>query len=348
VRWAFLGEKYSDPTAFLQAYKFNPRMLRNPAYNASIGLDIKCPGAAASGADLCFIRPDRSSNDSRYQDADEIVMKSLVKETGSLGLGSFKKYSDELDFLLKMAEDYVKYIVSDSSRLSRFYMVLEVAGSNWVIMNNAMDGLRLQSMYDLKGSTSKRTANAGDQCEGKFKDNDWNAAGMKIFLPAFTRGKVLEAITRDAQFLRSKNIMDHSLLVSHDSVPVYCTPQGIEMDADGRGGRCVSAKHQPHDLAEPVDLRFGLTDMFYPEIPLSTPGQRVHCCPNIPEHGEALNGPIGSYIEKYSMIAGNLRRNDIRFQHSKQRMEDLESAEVEKLKRLKAVSEVDSNVSCPH
>jgi hypothetical protein len=208
-------------------------------------------------------------------------------------------------------------------------------------MNNAMDGLRLQSMYDLKGSTSKRTANAGDQCEGKFKDNDWNAAGMKLFLPAFTRGKVLEAITRDAQFLRSKNIMDHSLLVSHDSVPVYCTPQGIEMDADGRGGQCVSAKHQPHKLVEPVDLRFHLTDMFYPEIPLSTPDQRIHCCPLIPEHGEALNGPIGSYIEKYSMIAGNLRRNDIRFQKSKQRMEELDSAEVEKLKMLSAV---DSNV----
>ena len=72
------------------------------------------------------------------------------------------------------------------------------------------EGVRVEEVYDLKGSLYGRTGEDGKE----LKDQDWIERGKKISLPAELSALFREQITADSRFFKKNNINDYSLMVA--------------------------------------------------------------------------------------------------------------------------------------
>lgn len=86
-------------------------------------------------------------------------------------------------------------------------------------MNSVFDTDRvLSSFYDLKGSTTGRSAKVG---ESVLKDNDMRKflPNSRIALAPLVRERLKEQVERDCAFLSSMKIMDYSMLIGIHYIP---------------------------------------------------------------------------------------------------------------------------------
>ena len=80
--------------------------------------------------------------------------------------------------------------------------------------------LQVHRKYDLKGSTVDREASDKEKAkkDPTLKDMDFLNDGAKIKIGDDARGKLLETLTADVEFLTKNAIMDYSLLLGiHDT-----------------------------------------------------------------------------------------------------------------------------------
>ena len=83
-----------------------------------------------------------------------------------------------------------------------------------MIMKNAFSNHKVQTRYDLKGSTYKRTAfKNGKKTSSILKDLDWIRNKMRINVGQEVTDKLKAIVKEDAEFLARCNIIDYSLLV---------------------------------------------------------------------------------------------------------------------------------------
>ena len=85
---------------------------------------------------------------------------------------------------------------------------------------NLMLCLQVHRKYDLKGSTVDREASDKEKAkkDPTLKDMDFLNDGAKIKIGDDARGKLLETLTADVEFLTKNAIMDYSLLLGiHDT-----------------------------------------------------------------------------------------------------------------------------------
>ena len=80
--------------------------------------------------------------------------------------------------------------------------------------------MQVHRKYDLKGSTVDREASDKERAkkDPTLKDLDFLNDGAKIKIGDEARGKLLETLTADVEFLTKNAIMDYSLLLGiHDT-----------------------------------------------------------------------------------------------------------------------------------
>lgn len=139
--------------------------------------------------------------------------------------------NEELKFFLdKVAKEYFKYLEkTQTSLLARIYGIysVKIQGTqtvNVMLMAHTMQILnkeRVKAVFDLKGSSVKRTVDCGNQ-KGMnklktLKDNNFRKMHSSkkplVQLFASDRQFILSQIGKDTRFLRRLNIMDYSLLL---------------------------------------------------------------------------------------------------------------------------------------
>ncbi|KAF8623374.1 hypothetical protein AX17_007451 [Amanita inopinata Kibby_2008] len=165
-----------------------------------------------------------------------LTAKYILSELGSPGKsGSFFYFSRdyrfiiktirhaEHKFLLSILEKYYKHVQSNPhTLLSRFYGLHRVKlprgrKIHFVIMNNLFPPHRdIHETYDLKGSTVGREYSeekARQNPRAVLKDLNWINRGKMLELGPEKRALLTEQLRRDAEFLKTVNVMDYSLLV---------------------------------------------------------------------------------------------------------------------------------------
>ena len=165
-----------------------------------------------------------------------LTAKYILSELGSPGKsGSFFYFSRdyrfiiktihhaEHKFLLSILEKYYKHVQSNPhTLLSRFYGLHRVKlprgrKIHFVIMNNLFPPHRdIHETYDLKGSTVGREYpedKARQNPRAVMKDLNWINKGRMLEFGPEKRTLLTEQLRRDAEFLKTINVMDYSLLV---------------------------------------------------------------------------------------------------------------------------------------
>jgi 1-phosphatidylinositol-4-phosphate 5-kinase len=165
-----------------------------------------------------------------------LTSKYILSELGSPGKsGSFFYFSrdyrfiiktihhSEHLFLLRILPKYYEHVKSNPHTLiSRFYGLHRVKlprgrKIHFVIMNNLFPPHRdIHETYDLKGSTVGREypePQAEKNPRAVLKDLNWINRRNSLELGPEKRALLEEQIRRDAEFLKSVNVMDYSLLV---------------------------------------------------------------------------------------------------------------------------------------
>jgi 1-phosphatidylinositol-4-phosphate 5-kinase len=165
-----------------------------------------------------------------------LTAKYILSELGSPGKsGSFFYFSrdyrfiiktirhSEHKFLLSILPQYFDHVKENPhTLLSRFYGLHRVKlprgrKIHFVIMNNLFPPHKdIHETYDLKGSTVGREY-PEDKAERNpravLKDLNWIHRGKALDLGPEKRALLTEQLRRDAEFLKSINVMDYSLLV---------------------------------------------------------------------------------------------------------------------------------------
>jgi 1-phosphatidylinositol-4-phosphate 5-kinase len=170
-----------------------------------------------------------------------LTAKYILSELGSPGKsGSFFYFSRdyrfiiktirhaEHKFLLSILEKYYNHVQSNPhTLLSRFYGLHRVKlprgrKIHFVIMNNLFPPHRdIHETYDLKGSTVGREypeEKAKQNPRAVLKDLNWINRGKMIELGPEKRTLLTEQLRRDAEFLKTINVMDYSLLIGIHSM----------------------------------------------------------------------------------------------------------------------------------
>ncbi|KAF9528392.1 hypothetical protein CPB83DRAFT_766872 [Crepidotus variabilis] len=165
-----------------------------------------------------------------------LTAKYILSELGSPGKsGSFFYFSrdyrfiiktirhSEHKFLLSILKDYYEYVRDNPhTLLSRFYGLHRVKlprgrKIHFVIMNNLFPPHKdVHETYDLKGSTVGRLYpedKAAKNPRAVLKDLNWINRGKILELGPEKRALITEQLRRDAEFLKSVDVMDYSLLV---------------------------------------------------------------------------------------------------------------------------------------
>lgn len=208
-----------------------------------------------------------------------LTARYILSELGSPGKsGSFFYFSRdyrfiiktirhaEHKFLLSILEKYYKHAQSNPhTLLSRFYGLHRVKlprgrKIHFVIMNNLFPPHRdIHETYDLKGSTVGREypeEKARQNPRAVLKDLNWINRGKMLELGPEKRALLTEQIRRDAEFLKTINVMDYSLLVgihnmrrgNRDNVRKN-TLKVFSPDIPRRHRKTGSAKGLPADAA---------------------------------------------------------------------------------------------------
>jgi len=86
-----------------------------------------------------------------------------------------------------------------------------------VVMNNLFDiprGMSIHHRFDLKGSTRNRHIPPAQATPGRvLLDLNWNEQGLKLRLGPQQKALFMQQLKHDCSFLRSVDVMDHSLLL---------------------------------------------------------------------------------------------------------------------------------------
>jgi 1-phosphatidylinositol-4-phosphate 5-kinase len=165
-----------------------------------------------------------------------LTSQYILSELGSPGKsGSFFYFSRDYRFIIKtihhsehkflrsVLKDYYQHIRNNPhTLLSRFYGLHRVKlphgrKIHFVIMNNLFPPHRdIHETYDLKGSTVGRELpeeKAAANPRAVLKDLNWIKYNKQLELGPEKRALLTEQLRRDAELLRSINVMDYSLLV---------------------------------------------------------------------------------------------------------------------------------------
>ncbi|KAG5635239.1 hypothetical protein H0H81_011955 [Sphagnurus paluster] len=165
-----------------------------------------------------------------------LTSKYILSELGSPGKsGSFFYFSRDYRFIIKtihhtehayllriLPKYYAHVKENPHTLLSRFYGLHRVKlprgrKIHFVIMNNIFPPHRdIHETYDLKGSTVGREYpedKAKENPRAVLKDLNWINRGRILEFGPEKRALLTEQLRRDAEFLKTINVMDYSLLV---------------------------------------------------------------------------------------------------------------------------------------
>lgn len=166
----------------------------------------------------------------------------------------------ERGVLDEILEDYYQHLLMNPSSLlpkivGCYSIRFEAQLITFMLMKNILcTPKKIHQMFDLKGSSVDRTVT--DPNKNVLKDNNLQS---KILLLPEHRKMFLEQIERDTEFLRSKQIMDYSLLLGvHKSfvqVPI------LDSNNDNDGSNKFLDGVQALQVEGPSFFIFGLVDI---------------------------------------------------------------------------------------
>jgi len=135
--------------------------------------------------------------------------------------------SEEVEEMHSLLKEYHPYIVQRHGKsllpqyLAMYRLTVDNIEHYMVVMRNVFTGhLKVHRKYDLKGSTVDREASGKEKQkkEPTLKDNDFLNDGVKVAIGEEAKGKLLETLSADVDFLTKHEIMDYSLLLGvHDT-----------------------------------------------------------------------------------------------------------------------------------
>jgi len=144
--------------------------------------------------------------------------------------------SEEVEEMHHLLKQYHPFIVERHGKtllpqyLAMYRLTVDNVEHYMVLMRNVFTGhLRVHKKYDLKGSTVDREASDKEKQkkEPTLKDMDFLNDGAKIKIGEEARGKLLETLTADVEFLTKNDIMDYSLLLG-----IHDTKRAVEDDRE--------------------------------------------------------------------------------------------------------------------
>mmetsp|Transcript_50855 Transcript_50855/g.99705 ORF Transcript_50855/g.99705 Transcript_50855/m.99705 type:complete len:724 (+) Transcript_50855:98-2269(+) len=182
---------------------------------------------------------------------------------------------DEARILITMLPKYFDHLMKyPDTLLTRFYglhKVIPAKGKGgrscyFIVMGSVFfTDKRIDTIFDLKGSTLGRSATPKEKASGGcvYKDNDFLEMGTKLKIGPANSKRLLDQLKEDCQVLRDMKIMDYSLLLGvHRTTP---QPQPVESVPFEVGrGRTNSIR--------PVDLGFSAQ---HSAVPPQTPEKGV-------------------------------------------------------------------------
>lgn len=129
---------------------------------------------------------------------------------------------EECKFLRQILRQYYSYVMNNKdSLLTRFFGIHRVKPHRgrkmrFLVMKSVFfTDMYIHESYDIKGSTHGRAATPQEKEQEVpiLKDNDFVENNMKIRIQHPDAKRFLEQIRNDAEFLRSVDVMDYSLLI---------------------------------------------------------------------------------------------------------------------------------------
>lgn len=148
--------------------------------------------------------------------------------------------SEEVEQMHSLLKHYHPFIVERHGKtllpqyLGMYRLTVDNIEHYMVVMRNIFSNrLRIHKKYDLKGSTVDREASQKEREKNypTFKDNDFLNDGFKIHIGEEAKGRLMETLTADVEFLTRLHIMDYSLLLGvHD-----CDAADQELVVEGEG-----------------------------------------------------------------------------------------------------------------
>ncbi|XP_046741570.1 phosphatidylinositol 5-phosphate 4-kinase type-2 alpha isoform X1 [Diprion similis] len=134
--------------------------------------------------------------------------------------------SEEVERMHSFLKHYHPYIVERHGKtllpqyLGMYRLTVDGVEHYVVAIRNAFSNhLPTHRKFDLKGSTVDREASDKEKEKDlpTYKDNDFVKEGMKIYIGEEAKGKLIETLTADVDFLTRLHLMDYSLLLGvHD------------------------------------------------------------------------------------------------------------------------------------
>jgi len=144
--------------------------------------------------------------------------------------------SEEIEEMHHLLKQYHPYIVERDGKtllpqfLGMYRLTVDNVENYMVVMRNVFSGhLKVHKKYDLKGSTVDREASDKEKQkkEPTLKDNDFVKDGVKITIGEEAKGKLMETLNADVDFLSRHAIMDYSLLLG-----IHDTQQALDNDRE--------------------------------------------------------------------------------------------------------------------
>jgi len=150
--------------------------------------------------------------------------------------------TEEIEEMHHLLKQYHPYIVERDGKtllpqfLGMYRLTVDNVENYMCVMRNVFSGhLKVHKKYDLKGSTVDREASEKEKLkkEPTLKDNDFVKDKVKVTIGEEAKGKLMETLSADVQFLIKHDIMDYSLLLGiHDTQVAEDEDRETEDDLD--------------------------------------------------------------------------------------------------------------------
>jgi len=198
---------------------------------------------------LCFSQPIRTDNSGRsgarflLSFDERFVIKTLS--------------SEDIAEMHELLPKYHQYVVEHSCKtllpqyMGMYRLTLNNSEHYMIVMKNVFSPKhRVQTKYDLKGSTVQRDASDKEKKKElpTFKDNDFVKANIKLHLDADVREEFLTKLKNDAEFLAKLKLMDYSLLVGIHNSDLAENNQ-TDSSTDDNGAGSSSPPESPTEFA---------------------------------------------------------------------------------------------------
>ena len=116
-----------------------------------------------------------------------------------------RKYKNSL--IVRVYGLYKLKLFLNKEKVQTIYFIsMENIFANVTKENN----LRIDELYDLKGSLYGRTGGS----DSELKDHDWIANQKAIRLPSNVRQVFVEQVMYDSKFFKKNNINDYSMMIA--------------------------------------------------------------------------------------------------------------------------------------